>query len=83
MTGRSPRWQRGHAFAGSAGALAARSAVPMQDAGLAVLLAVSTNAMTKVVLAATSGPRPYFLRVLAGQAAVLAATWAGWLLGAR
>lgn len=83
LTGALSGFADAHAFAGSAGALAARSAVPMQDAGLAVLLAVSTNAMTKVVLAATSGPRPYFLRVLAGQAAVLAATWAGWLLGAR
>ncbi len=40
----------------------------------------STNALTKVVLAATSGPRSYLLRVLAGQVAVLSATWGGWLL---
>ena len=72
-----------HAFSGSAGALAARSAVPVEDAGLAVLVAVSTNAVTKAVLAATSGPRPYLVRVLAGQVALLAATWGGWLLGAR
>ncbi|HZW90443.1 MAG TPA: DUF4010 domain-containing protein, partial [Myxococcaceae bacterium] len=69
-----------HAVAGSVGALAARSAVPLREAGLAVLLAISTNAVTKVVLAVTSGPRPYLLRVLAGQVALLAATWAGWLL---
>jgi len=69
-----------HAFAGSAGALAARSAVPVDAAALAVLLATSTNALTKVVLAATSGPRSYLLRVLAGQVAVLSATWGGWLL---
>jgi uncharacterized membrane protein (DUF4010 family) len=72
-----------HAVAGSVGALAARSAVPLRDAGLAVLLAVGTNAVTKVALAATSGPRPYLLRVAAGQVAVQAATWAGWLLGGR
>jgi uncharacterized membrane protein (DUF4010 family) len=46
-----------------------------------VLLALSTNAVTKVVLAATSGPRAYLARILAGQLAILAATWAGWLLG--
>ena len=69
-----------HAFAGSAGALVSRSVVGVSDAGLAVLLALSSNALTKVVLAATSGTRPYLLRVLAGQVALLAATWAGWLL---
>ncbi|HEY3587343.1 MAG TPA: DUF4010 domain-containing protein [Myxococcaceae bacterium] len=72
-----------HAVAGSAGSLAARSAIPLRDAGLAVLLGLSTNAVTKVVLAATSGPPPYLVRVLAGQVAVIAATWAGWLLGGR
>jgi len=70
-----------HAVAGSVGALAARSTVPLRDAGLAVLLALGTNSVTKVVLAATSGPGAYSLRVLAGQVAVLATTWAGWLLG--
>lgn len=69
-----------HAFAGSAGALVARSAVPVGAAAFAVLLAISTNAGTKVVLAATSGPRPYLLRVLLGQAVVLGSTWAGWLV---
>ncbi len=69
-----------HAFAGSAGALVARSAVPVGDAAFAVLLAISSNAVTKVVLAATSGPRGYLFRVLVGQAAVLGSTWAGWLL---
>ena len=68
-----------HAFAGSAGALAARSAVGVEEAAVAVLLAVSSNAVTKTVLAATSGPRPYLVRVVAGQMAVLAATWGGWL----
>ena len=70
-----------HAVAGSLGALSAHSAVPLPEAGLAVLLALSTNAMTKLVLAAAAGPGPYLRRVLGGQTAVLAATWAGWLLG--
>jgi uncharacterized membrane protein (DUF4010 family) len=54
--------------------------VPLPEAGLAVLLAISTNAVTKLLLAATAGPGPYLRRVLGGQAVVLAATWAGWLL---
>src|SRR5262249_2595986 len=70
-----------HALAGSAGALVSRSAVAVPEAGLAVLLAFSSNAATKVVLAAASGPRGYLVRVLAGQLAMLAATWGGWLLG--
>ena len=70
-----------HAFAGSAGALAARSAIPVETGALAVLVATTTNAVTKVVLAASAGPRNYLLRVLAGQVAVLGATWGGWLLG--
>ncbi len=69
-----------HAFAGSTGALVARSAVPPEAAALAVLVATSSNAVTKVVLAATSGSRAYLLRVLAGQVAVLGSTWCGWLL---
>ena len=70
-----------HAFAGSAGALVSRSALGVSEAGLAVLLAFTSNAATKVFLAATSGPRAYLVRVLAGQVAVLGATWAGWFLG--
>src|SRR5215469_2375517 len=62
-----------HAVAGSVGSLAARSAIPLRDAGLAVLLGLSTNAVTKVVLAATSGPSAYLVRVVAGQVAVLTA----------
>jgi uncharacterized membrane protein (DUF4010 family) len=70
-----------HAFAGSAGALVSRSAVGVPEAALAVLLAFSSNTVTKVVLAAASGPRAYLVRVLAGQMAMLATTWGGWLLG--
>ena len=69
-----------HAFAGSAGALVARSTIAVDAAALAVLLATTSNAVTKGVLAATAGPRPYLLRVLLGQGIVLAATWSGWLV---
>jgi len=72
-----------HAVAGSVGALSAHSAVSLPDAELAVLLALSSNAVTKLVLAATAGPAPYLRRVLGGQAAVLAATWTAWLLLGR
>jgi uncharacterized membrane protein (DUF4010 family) len=72
-----------HAVAGSVGALSAHSALPLGEAGLAVLLALSTNAVTKLVLAATAGSGPFLRRVLGGQAAVLAATWGAWLLAGR
>lgn len=44
-------------------------------AQLGVLLALTTNTITKAVLAITSGPRSYSLRVIAGLALVLVATW--------
>ena len=57
-----------------------RSALWRRTSRLAVLLATTSNAVTKGVLAAPAGPRPYLLRVLLGQGIVLAATWSGWLV---
>jgi uncharacterized membrane protein (DUF4010 family) len=42
---------------------------------IATLLALTTNTITKAVLAATTGPRRYWLLVGAGLVLVLAATW--------
>ncbi len=42
---------------------------------LGVLLAFTTNSITKVVLAVTSGPRDFWLRVVTGQVIVLVVTW--------
>jgi uncharacterized membrane protein (DUF4010 family) len=47
---------------------------------IGVLIAVSTNAMTKVFFAFSSGPRAFAIRVTTGQALVLASMWGAWLL---
>jgi len=60
----------------SAASLAAAGRLETTDAVLAVLLALTTNSVSKAV-AALAFPRGQRLRVLVGLAAVLAAAWAG------
>jgi len=40
-----------------------------------VLLALTTNSIAKMVLAVTSGPRGFWLRIVIGQVLVLVVTW--------
>ncbi len=70
------------ALAGLADAHAAAAAVAsvadqlgQTGAMLGVLLALSSNSLTKMVLAVTSGPRPFAVRIVLGQVLVLIATW--------
>lgn len=70
------------ALAGLADAHAAAAAVAsvadqlgQTGAMLGVLLALSSNSLTKMVLAVTSGPRPFAVRIVLGQVLVLLATW--------
>jgi uncharacterized membrane protein (DUF4010 family) len=42
-----------------------------------VLVALSTNTITKIALAFQGGPRPYGVRVLIGLVLVLVAAWSG------
>lgn len=42
---------------------------------LGVLLALSSNSITKMVLAVTSGPRGFSVRIVLGQVLVLVVTW--------
>jgi uncharacterized membrane protein (DUF4010 family) len=69
-----------HAFAASAGALTSAGAVSLATAGPAVLAAVSANAVTKGVLAALSGPRPFVIRIVLGQLLAVSGLWVGWLV---
>ena len=46
-----------------------------------ILIALTSNSLSKAVIARTSGGRDYARPVLLGLAAVLAATWLGWWLG--
>jgi hypothetical protein len=45
-----------------------------------VLAAVSANAVTKGVLAALSGPRPFVIRIVLGQLLAVSGLWVGWLV---
>lgn len=66
-----------HAAAVSAASLAARGLVAEDGAILPVLVALSTNAITKVGIAVVAGPRRYAFQVGCGIAAMIAAAWAG------
>lgn len=64
---------------------AAASAAATRDshlgvAALAVLVALSTNAIAKCIVARAAGPRGFRGRVIIGQAIALGATWAAWLV---
>jgi uncharacterized membrane protein (DUF4010 family) len=65
-----------HASGASAAALAERGQTSVDVAVLGVLAALTTNTVTKLVVAAVAGGRRFALTVGAGLACVLAATWA-------
>lgn len=69
-----------HSSAISTGSLAASGRLPVDHVAIPVLAALSTNTLSKAVVAWSSGGRDFFLRVVPGQIAVLAALWAGLLL---
>jgi uncharacterized membrane protein (DUF4010 family) len=64
-----------HASSAAIGSVAATGQLALSGAVIAVLLALTTNTMTKLVLALTSGPRAYGIRVGLGLLLVLIATW--------
>lgn len=66
-----------HATAASTASLHADGKIPEAVALVAVLIAFTTNASTKVVVSFTSGPRAFAWRVSLGQLLVVCATWAG------
>lgn len=69
-----------HAAAASVGSLFVADAIDAELAVIAVLLCLSTNSVTKVVVAFGAGDRGYGTRIAAATLTVLAASWAGWLL---
>ena len=66
-----------HAAAVSAAALVASGHMPAQDAVVPILVGLSTNTVTKVILTCTSGGRAFAVRVLPGLALVIVAAWIG------
>jgi uncharacterized membrane protein (DUF4010 family) len=67
-----------HAAAASVGSLAVAGAVEPDLAVVAVLACLSTNSVTKIVLAFGAGDRDYGSRIAAATLTVLAAAWVGW-----
>jgi uncharacterized membrane protein (DUF4010 family) len=69
-----------HAAGASAGALAARAELSVGYAAVATLIAISGNAVVKVIVSWVSGGGRFALRILPGQVLVVAALWSGWWL---
>lgn len=67
-----------HAAAASIASVHDAGRLDAMVAAIAVLACVSTNTVTKIVLALGSGPRRYSIPVAGGALLVLAATWAVW-----
>jgi uncharacterized membrane protein (DUF4010 family) len=67
-----------HAPAVSMGEMAAGGTLPRHEAALAILFAFSTNTVTKIVLAYSSGGRDYASRLLPGLLAMIGGAWLGW-----
>lgn len=70
-----------HAPAASVGTLVAAGALGADAAALPVLLALSTNTLSKCLVAATGGGRAYAWRVAPVMLTVMAAAWLGWWMG--
>lgn len=66
-----------HAAAISIAALVASGFMSPNDAVLPILVGLSTNTLTKLIFAATSGGRAFALRVIPGLVLVAAASWIG------
>lgn len=70
-----------HATTASISSLHQAASLDTATATLAIVAALSTNTVTKILMAFTSGTRPYALRVSAGVLAIAGAAWLGVALG--
>ena len=70
-----------HAPAISIASLTADGRMTAQEAVIPILAGFTTNTITKIVVAMTSGGRAFALRVAPGVVLVAAAAWAGALIG--
>jgi uncharacterized membrane protein (DUF4010 family) len=70
-----------HSAAISVASLVAAGKLEASDAVLPILAGLTTNSISKILLAATSGGRSFALRVIPGLIIVALATWAGAFYG--
>lgn len=71
-----------HSAAISAASLAAAGRIEPADAIVPILAALTTNTVTKAVVAYATGRQPYAWRVWVGIAGVIAAAWGGYAVTA-
>lgn len=71
-----------HAPAVSVAGLVASGAIGAEHAALPILLAFSTNTLSKCVAAVSAGERPFAVQVVPGLLLVATAAWGGWWLSA-
>jgi uncharacterized membrane protein (DUF4010 family) len=71
-----------HAAAISIAAMVASGKLSAPDAVIPILVGLSTNTVTKLVVASTTGGRAFAVRVIPGLVLVAAAAWLGLLLAA-
>ena len=69
-----------HAAAASVAALTAQGALPVDQAPTAILVALSTNTISKIAMAASSRVWPFVFRVAPGLLGVTLAAWLGLVL---
>jgi len=69
-----------HSTAVSAGSLVAAHKLGTAQAAVAVLTGLTTNTVTKIVIAGINGGRRFALQVVPGLLLTIAAAWLGWLL---
>jgi uncharacterized membrane protein (DUF4010 family) len=65
-----------HAAAASVAALEAGDQLPTSLAVFGILISLTTNAVTKIVIAFTAGPRSFALQIALGQVLAIGAAWA-------
>ena len=69
-----------HAAAIAVASLAAAGRVTPDEAAVPILTAFTTNTVSKVIVAVTTGDRRFVLATVPGLALVAVAAWAGWFL---
>ncbi|WP_036259855.1 MgtC/SapB family protein [Methylocapsa aurea] len=67
-----------HSAAISVATLAGAGKISAPDAALPILIAISTNTITKLVVSIAAGGWAFSLRVIPGLILVILAAWAGW-----
>lgn len=69
-----------HSISVSVASLAADGRIDVAATTLPILIALSTNTLTKIALAVINGGRGFALQVIPGLLLTIAAAWLGWLL---